>query len=58
MRKFNFIRWAVILIGVYNVVLCVGIAFIKIPIGNRYSFLNWHSIPYQRKGYLYLFFCC
>ncbi|HAS8353442.1 TPA: hypothetical protein I7721_20350 [Vibrio vulnificus] len=49
--KFNCIRWAVILIAIYNVVLCVGIIFMPIPIGNRYSFfeLAFYSISKEES---------
>lgn len=50
MRKFNFIRLAVILISVYNVTLCVGIIFMKIPIGNKYSFFELAFYSISKEG--------
>lgn len=48
--KFNCIRWAVIFIGIYNVVLCVGIIFMKMPIGNRYSFFELAFYSISKEG--------
>lgn len=49
-NKFNCIRWAVIFIGIYNVVLCVGIIFMPIPIGNRYSFFELAFYSISKEG--------